>query len=133
MSRPFTTPDVYRAIADANRRAVLSMLASRERTVRELEGELALSQSALSQHLKVLRDVGLVNIRVAGREHYYALEPKPLQEVADWMQQYDRFWRPKLVALRKHLDKLHGSAAAAENQPPPKPARKKKSLSQGRK
>ncbi len=127
MSRPFTTPDVYRAIADANRREVLSLLASRERTVRELEGELSLSQSALSQHLKVLRDVGLVTARVDGREHYYSLEPAPLREVADWMQQYSRFWHTKLLALGKHLEKKHGPPLVAAEAPIEKKSTKKKS------
>ena len=61
--------------------------------------------SAVSQHLKQLRAVGLVRVRRAGRERYYSLNARPLREVADWVGRYERFWRQKLDALRDHLDR----------------------------
>lgn len=72
-------------------------------------GELAepfrMSRPAISQHLKVLRDAGLVSERRAGRQRIYRLEPQPLQEIELWMRSYQRFWRNKMRALGDYLDK----------------------------
>ncbi len=108
MSRPFATPSIYMAIADPNRRVLLDLLASGEQPVRELHARVRLSQPALSQHLKVLRDVGLVRQRRAGRERIYALNPKPLKEISDWVKHYEAFWEQKLAALGEHLDRAAG-------------------------
>jgi DNA-binding transcriptional ArsR family regulator len=113
MSRPFAAWDVYKAIADPNRRIVLDLLVRGEQPVAAIYARVRLehgsiSQPALSQHLKVLRVVGLVHQRRAGRERIYALNPKPLKEVSDWLQHYENFWHEKLASLGKHLDKKHG-------------------------
>jgi DNA-binding transcriptional ArsR family regulator len=113
MSRPLSTWDVYKAIADPNRRIMLDALALGEQPVSAIQLRLsreqpALSQPALSQHLKVLRDVGLVRQRRQGRERIYALNPKPLEEVSEWVSHYERFWSKKLDNLGEHLERKHG-------------------------
>lgn len=108
MSRPVITSDVYRAIADPNRRVVLDVLARGEHSVSAILVRLLISQSALSQHLKVLREVGLVRQRRKGKERIYSLDPKPLEEVSDWIKQYEDFWKNKVAALAEHLERVHG-------------------------
>lgn len=108
MSRPVVKWDVYKAIADDNRRIVLDILARGEQPVSAILLRVELSQPALSQHLKVLRDVGLVRQRREGRQQFYALNPKPLREVSDWIAHYQEFWTEKLAALGEHLERKHG-------------------------
>ena len=108
MSRPFASWDVYKAIADPNRRIVLDLLARGEQPVSAIHLRVNLTQPALSQHLKVLRDVGLVRQRRQGRERIYALNPKPLKEVSDWLRHYEEFWHKKLAALGEHLERKNG-------------------------
>src|SRR5947199_4084271 len=110
MARPNIKWDVYKAIADDNRRIVLDILARGPQPVSAILVRVELSQPALSQHLKVLRDVGLVRQRRQGRERIYALNPKPLKEVSDWLRHYDAFWHEKLAALGTHLERKHGKA-----------------------
>ncbi len=114
MSRPFASWDVYKAIADPNRRIVLDFLSRGEQPVAAIQARVLLSQPALSQHLKVLRDVGLVRHRRSGRERIYALDPKPLEEVSDWLQHYENFWNEKLATLGKHLERKHGKGPKNE-------------------
>jgi len=108
MSRPFAEWDVYKAIADPNRRIVLDILMRGGQPVSAILARIELSQPALSQHLKVLRDVGLVQQRRAGRERIYTLNPKPLKEISDWIAHYEKFWHEKLAALGEHLERKHG-------------------------
>ncbi len=87
------------------RRRILESLRERERSVNELvEGLDASSQPALSQHLKVLREAGLVTVRREGRRQMYALDPRPLTEVRNWLAHFDRFRHGKLDALGAFLD-----------------------------
>lgn len=95
----------FRAIADASRRRLLDELAQGERTVNELCALFHTTQPAVSQHLRVLRDAGLVEHRQAGRYRYYRLDARPLREVYDWSGQYQRFWNAKLDALGALLAK----------------------------
>src|SRR5437763_11062261 len=104
MSRRQATTDVFTAIADATRRGLLDRLGQGEQTVLSLARPFAMTLSAVSQHLKLLRAVGLVSVRKAGRERVYRLNPRPLHDVADWVGRYERFWRGKLDALGNHLD-----------------------------
>ncbi|AKF03190.1 ArsR/SmtB family transcription factor [Sandaracinus amylolyticus] len=91
--------DPFRAIADPTRRAILDVLAEGERSVSELCACFDVSQPAISQHLAVLRDAGLVVVRAEGRQRIYALHADPLREVHDWSSHYERFWSTKLDAL----------------------------------
>lgn len=97
--------DAFRAIADPTRRAVLDLLSEGERKVNDLVGRFRMTQPAISQHLRVLRRAGLVTHRRAGRERIYRIRPDQLRPVADWVSQYERFWKQKLRALGDFLEK----------------------------
>ena len=105
MARPEAAVDVFRAIADPTRRGLLDLLRNGERSVGALAGEFSLSQPAISQHLRVLKDVGLVREERQGRHRVYQLRPRPLREVLDWVSCYERFWAHKLDALEAYLDR----------------------------
>jgi DNA-binding transcriptional ArsR family regulator len=77
-------PDVYQALADPTRRRILELARDRERSVAEIIGAFRVTQSAISQHLRVLRDAGLVRVRIAGRQHLYRTESAPLRRLAEW-------------------------------------------------
>lgn len=96
--------DVYHAIADGNRRGLLELLADQERSVQELTRHFDITIGAVSQHLKVLLDSGLVTRRKAGRYRYYRANPRALKEVHDWTLQYRRFWDSRLDRLDDYLD-----------------------------
>jgi DNA-binding transcriptional ArsR family regulator len=81
---------LFRAISEPTRRRILDLLADRERAVKELVPQFRMSQPALSQHLRVLRDAGLVRIRRQGRMRVYSVDPGPLREVSDWVGRYQR-------------------------------------------
>lgn len=94
---------VFDAIADPTRRGVLHVLRDGERPVAELQHALGVSQSALSQHLRVLREAKLVANRKDGRRRLYSLEAGPLREVFDWVTYFESFWDDRLAALGRHL------------------------------
>jgi DNA-binding transcriptional ArsR family regulator len=95
---------VFRAIADPTRRDLLDLLAGAEQPVNRLAEPFAMTRPAISQHLRILREAGLVTERKVGRERYYRLEAAPLRAVSEWAARYDRFWRDKLGALGGYLD-----------------------------
>ena len=95
--------DVYRALSDPTRRALLELLAGREQPVSALAERFTMTQPAISQHLRVLREAGLVRERREGRSRLYRLHPEPLREAYEWLAQYERFWRQKLTDLGEHL------------------------------
>jgi DNA-binding transcriptional ArsR family regulator len=96
----------FAIIAEPNRRAILSLLASSERSVGEMERHLRMPQTSVSKHLRVLRENGFVEARVEAQRRVYRLNPRPLQEVDAWMEQFRRFWSRHVDALEKHLDKM---------------------------
>ena len=98
--------DVFRAVSDPTRRAVLELLKVRDHTVSELAAPFDMTQPAISQHLRVLRDAGLVDVRTEGRHRVYALAPEPLQQVYDWAKYFEGFWRDRMAALGRELDRL---------------------------
>lgn len=104
MSRHPINQDVFQAIADPTRRALLDALREGEQPVNQLAGRFRITLSAVSQHMRVLRESGLVQVRAIGRERYYTLRAEPLREVADWVQRHESFWQRKLDALGAHLD-----------------------------
>jgi DNA-binding transcriptional ArsR family regulator len=108
MGRRTSASSVFQAIADPKRRAVLDGLRGGERSVTDMGRPLRISQSALSQHLSVLRRAGLVTRRRAGRQQLYRLRPEPLEEVARWIAYYDQFWKDRLDRLGKYLERKHG-------------------------
>ncbi len=99
---------VFQAVSDPTRRVVLELLLQGERAVKDLLSHLhGVSQPRLSQHLKVLREAGLVAAEKAGRRRVYRLEAAPLREVAHWVEHFDAFWDEKLDALGAHLARTH--------------------------
>jgi DNA-binding transcriptional ArsR family regulator len=98
-----TTVALFEVLAEPNRRRVLDLLRERERTVGELVDALGMSQPAVSKHLRVLREAGLVEARVDAQRRIYTLRPEPLQDVDAWLEPYRKFWRGKLAALQRHL------------------------------
>jgi DNA-binding transcriptional ArsR family regulator len=104
MSRSLASADVFHAVADANRRGVLDILSKGEATVGGLVDGVGLSYSAVSQHLAILRDVGLVHFRSAGRQRVYKLNPAPLREIAGWVSHYEAFWNERLDRLEAFFD-----------------------------
>ena len=103
MVRPRSTSDVFRAVADPTRREILDRLSEGEESMMNLAGSFDISLPAVSQHLKVLREVGLIEERRDGRMRVYALVPGPLREISDWVGHYERFWRTRLRKLHNHL------------------------------
>lgn len=99
-----TQHDVFQAIADPTRRQLLALLADDERTVQALCAPFEMTRPAISKHLQVLADAGLVHTRRAGRETFYALDPTPLRDLRDWLSAYERFWDDRLRRLRQHVE-----------------------------
>ena len=99
-----TATNVYDAIAHPARRQVMDVLRAGPCRVNDLAGSFAMSRPAVSQHLRVLRDAGLVGEVRVGRERHYHLNAAPLREVNDWTQLYSSFWQGRLDALGTVLD-----------------------------
>jgi DNA-binding transcriptional ArsR family regulator len=103
--------DTFTAIAHPIRRQILDMLVAGERPVRSIAEPFATSRPAISQHLRILLDAGLVTEQRDGRERRYRLRPERLREVEDWLQQYQQFWSQKLSALGTYLDTMEDQPA----------------------
>ena len=99
----------FAIIAEPNRRAILRLLASSERSVSDLEARLGLSQPSISKHLRVLRDAGFVYVTVDAKRRLYRLRPGPLQEIDAWLAQFRRHWTAHVDALERHLDRVERS------------------------
>lgn len=103
MPRAATTTDAFNAIAEPRRRQILDVLASGERSVNEIVAEIPVSQPQVSKHLQVLREVGLVLSRSAGRQRLYRIEPLALKPIHDWLEDYERMWNERLDRLDGYL------------------------------
>ncbi len=97
-------PDRFSALADPTRRHLLEQLAQSDLAVAELTAGVSVSQAAVSQHLRILCEAGLVSCRRDGRHAYYRIKPGALTELRDWLDALDRFWRERLTALGEYLD-----------------------------
>ena len=115
----------FAILAEPNRRALLNLLASSERSVGELERQLGMPQPSVSKHLRVLREAGFVESRIDAQRRVYRLRPEPLMEVDSWLAPFRRFWSAHVDALERHLDRM-------ERQPAPK-RRKRGARPKGRK
>jgi DNA-binding transcriptional ArsR family regulator len=96
--------EVFDVLTDPSRRRILDLLREREHLVGELVSDLGLSQPGVSKHLRVLRDAGLVRVRVDAQRRWYGLDPAPLAEVDRWLAPYRRYWADRLDLLERHLD-----------------------------
>ncbi|MGA2535133.1 MAG: metalloregulator ArsR/SmtB family transcription factor [Terracidiphilus sp.] len=103
-------PDVYRAIADPTRRAILDHLRAGPVPVNSLAARFSQTRPAISKHLRVLRSAHLVKERRCGRERRYSLEPEPLRDVARWIEEYRMFWQHNLASLKLHLERKTGGS-----------------------
>jgi DNA-binding transcriptional ArsR family regulator len=102
----------FAIVAEPNRRAILSMLLTSERSVGEIEQKLRLSQPSVSKHLRVLRDAGFVESRIEAQRRVYRLRPEPFMEVDEWLGPFRRFWSKHIDALERHLDKIDKAPSA---------------------
>jgi DNA-binding transcriptional ArsR family regulator len=92
-------------LAEPNRQAILELLREGERPVGELVGELGLSQPAVSKHLRVLREAGLVEVRADAQRRLYRVRPDPLAELDEWLAPYRQLWTNHLDRLEDHLER----------------------------
>src|SRR5512144_1569487 len=102
----------FAVVAEPNRRAILGLLLSSERSVGEIERQLRLSQPSVSKHLRVMREAGFVESRIEAQRRLYRLRPEPLMEIDAWLVPFRHFWSKHVDALEKHLDRL-GSRPAS--------------------
>lgn len=96
--------DVFQAVADPTRRELLNLLGNREMALKDLTGHFQISRTAVSKHLRVLGEAGLVRERKVGRETRYRLNADPLLEVKQWLAYFDRFWENKLSRLKYYVE-----------------------------
>jgi DNA-binding transcriptional ArsR family regulator len=99
----------FEVLAEESRRRILDLLVEEERPVGDLVGLLSLSQPAVSKHLKVLRDAGLVESRIDAQRRIYRVRPEPLRDVDDWLVPFRRGWAAHLSALERHLQIMEES------------------------
>jgi DNA-binding transcriptional ArsR family regulator len=106
MARAATTTDAFNAVAEPRRRQILDILAAGERPVNDLVRLLGLSQPQVSKHLRVLREVGAVDVRDEGRQRMYRLNASALKPIHDWVKSYERTWSERFDRLDGVLEEL---------------------------
>ena len=106
MARAATTTDAFNAVAEPRRREILEVLAGGERPVNDLVMRLGLAQPQVSKHLRVLREVGLVDVRDEGRHRLYRLNGPSLKPIHDWVKRFERSWEDRFEALDEVLEEL---------------------------
>ena len=106
MARVATTADAFNAVAEPRRRQILDVLAGGERPVNDLVEQLGVAQPLVSKHLRVLREVGLVDVRDEGRQRIYRLDGRSLKPIHDWVKNYERSWTERFDRLDVVLEEL---------------------------
>ena len=106
MARAATTTDAFNAVAEPRRREILDVLVKGERPVNDLVHELGIAQPQVSKHLRVLREVGVVEVRDEGRQRLYRLNGPALKPIHDWVKNYERLWSERFDQLDVVLDQL---------------------------
>jgi DNA-binding transcriptional ArsR family regulator len=106
MARAATTSDAFNAIAEPQRRAILTLLKGRERPVGDLARALRMTQPRASKHLRVLREVGLVRVRGAGQQRLYSLDARGLKPIHEWVGGFEQFWNESLDRLNTYVQAL---------------------------
>jgi DNA-binding transcriptional ArsR family regulator len=106
MPRAATTTDAFNAVAEPRRRHILDALAGGERPVNDLARQLGLAQPQVSKHLRVLREVGAVDVRGEGRQRLYRLNGRALKPIHDWVKNYERLWSERFDQLDTVLEEL---------------------------
>jgi DNA-binding transcriptional ArsR family regulator len=108
MARAATTADAFNAVAEPRRRQILDALAGGERPVNDIVALVGLAQPQVSKHLRVLREVGAVDVREEGRQRLYRLNGQALKPIHDWVKGYERAWTERFDELDRVLDELRG-------------------------
>jgi DNA-binding transcriptional ArsR family regulator len=106
MARAATTTDAFNAVAEPRRRQILDVLAGGERPVNDLVAELGLAQPQVSKHLRVLREVGVVDVRENGRQRLYRVNAPALRPIHEWVRRYERLWEERFEQLDAVLEEL---------------------------
>lgn len=106
MARAPTTSDAFNAVAEPQRRRILVLLKGRERPVNELARALRITQPRTSKHLRVLREVGLVSVREAGKQRLYGLDARGLRPVHEWVGGFEQFWNESFDRLNAYVKEL---------------------------
>lgn len=101
-----TRQDIFQAIADPTRRGIISLVAKQPLTLNSVAENFDMSRQAVSLHVKILTECGLITIRQQGRERYCEAKLNRLNEVSEWVEQYKQFWESKLDSLENHLAKI---------------------------
>jgi DNA-binding transcriptional ArsR family regulator len=102
--RAASTSDVFNAVGEPSRRDILVYLAVRERPVGDVVAWLGVAQPSVSKHLKVLRHVGLVHVRRAGRQMFYRTNVEAIRPLHEWTRTFERFWRHQLVRVKERAE-----------------------------
>jgi len=117
--------DTLIALADGTRRTILGRLAAGEARVTEVAEPFGISLNSVSKHIRILERAGLVRRRVAGRDHFLSIEPKPFDDLTQWMLKTREFWSSRLDALEAAL-RADDAIQKAKKTPPPQPKRRRK-------
>jgi len=115
MARAATTTDAFNAVAEPRRRQIIDLLAGGERPVNDLVGALGLTQPQVSKHLRVLREVGAVDVRDEGRRRLYRLNGQALKPIHDWVKSYEASWEERFDELDVVLEDLKRQEAGDGN------------------
>lgn len=116
MARLPTTADAFNAIAEPQRRAILTLLIGGERSVNEIAAALDMKQPQTSKHLRVLSEVDLVRVRKDGKQRYYSLQSEALQPVFQWLLPFERLWQERFDRLDDYLEILQREEQKNEQQ-----------------
>ena len=104
MARAATTSDAFNAVAEPRRRDILNFLALQERPVSDIVDEFGLEQPSVSKHLRVLREVGLVDVRREGRQMLYRTNAEAIRPLHEWTQTFERIWRHQLARIKEQAE-----------------------------
>ncbi|HWF45171.1 MAG TPA: metalloregulator ArsR/SmtB family transcription factor [Candidatus Kapabacteria bacterium] len=107
--------DVFQALADPTRRAIIQLLALQTLTLSGIAEHFNVSRPAISKHVKILVECGLIQVRQQGREHYCEAKLKKLDEVSDWVEQYRQMWEDRLDRLEAYLGELQAKEKSHDN------------------
>ncbi|MDE3187633.1 MAG: winged helix-turn-helix transcriptional regulator [Acidobacteriota bacterium] len=109
MARAATTSDVFNAVAEPRRREILIFLLGRERPVTDVVEQLRIEQPAVSKHLRVLRDVGLVRVRRNGRHKLYQTRAEGMKPLHEWSAIFERYWSHQLMRVKERAENMAGA------------------------
>ena len=118
MPRAPTTSDPFNAIAEPRRRDILTLLAADERPVNDIADALEMGQPSVSKHLRVLLEVGLVEVRRDGRQAFYRTNAAQLKAVHDWTQHFERYWQHQLLRVKERAEQKSAHTSAPKSTPP---------------